>query len=210
MRDALYQHVLFPVRSSAILYDIYISAGTNALWAAQGRVAANGYKQRVLSLFNTFTALMKEYNTVFANGKWAHFMDQSVLGYTGWADPPNNTLDHIKLYAVEPKNSPTMGVALEGSASSWPNSTDQAILPLFDSLNRDVRWIEIFNRGIGEFTYSAQPSEPWILVDKSNGSVSDQVRLHVSIDWDSSPRGKSTGTIRIHGTGIDFLFFSKF
>lgn len=207
MRDAVYQLVVFPVHSSTILYNIYISAGKNALWVAQGRVAANKNKQKALSLFSDFTALMKEYNTVFAHGKWAHFMDQSVLGYTGWADPPGNTLNHINLCVVEPKNSSTMGVALEGSASSWPNSTDQAILPLFDAFNCDVHWIEIFNGGNGEFAYSVHPSESWILVDKPIGTITDHLRLHVSIDWNRLPCGKSTGTIRIRGTWTVVLIF---
>ncbi len=40
---------------------------------------------------------MGYFNNDFAGGKWNHFMDQSHLGYTGWADPPDNSLRAINL-----------------------------------------------------------------------------------------------------------------
>lgn len=201
MADALYQLILFPVRASCLLNDIYISAGKNVLWANQGRRSANRQHELTLSFFLSFKNLIADYNTRFAEGKWAHFMDQAVLGYTGWADPPCNTLDHIKISQTVEKDFPDMGLALEGSAHSWPDSGQMPVLPVFDSFNGNERWIEIYNRGCGDFIYSVEPSASWILVDTCGGIISDQVRIIVSVDRDLAPPGTTSGMITVKGTG---------
>ena len=41
MRDAFYQLVLYPTKASAIVTELYVTAGRNQLYAAQGRAATN-------------------------------------------------------------------------------------------------------------------------------------------------------------------------
>ena len=52
---------------------------------------------------------MGYFNRDFAGGKWKHFMDQSHLGYTSWADPPVNSLRAIKLKESEVPDKPVNG-----------------------------------------------------------------------------------------------------
>jgi len=209
MRDTVYQLVLFPVMSSAIITEIYTAAGKNRLWSAQGRVAANAEAKKVHELFAEFKALVDEYHTDISGGKWNHIMDQTVLGYMSWFDPGENNIAHLKLTKVELLEKPFMGISIEGSTDSWPSTAvipcyaNKPALPPFDSLNNQSRWIEIFNRGKGSVDYALVPSAKWILLDKSAGRVSVQERVEVSIDWAQVPDGNSCGTIRIDANGIE-------
>jgi len=208
MRDTVYQLVLFPVAGSALITEIYTTAGKNQLWSAQGRVAANAEAKKVHELFAEFKALVDEYHTDISAGKWNHFMDQTVLGYMSWFDPSENTIDHLKLTNVELLERPFMGVSIEGSTASWPSTdvipsdANNPVLPPFDSLNKQNRLIEIFNRGTGSVDYALVPSAKWILLDKPKGSVDLQTRVEVSIDWTQVPDGKSSGIIRVDANGI--------
>lgn len=51
----------------------------------------NDLADLVQTLFQSDTSLMGYFNRDFAGGRWNHFMDQSHLGYTSWADPPFNS-----------------------------------------------------------------------------------------------------------------------
>ena len=119
-RDAFYELVLFPTKASALVNELYLAAGKNALYARQGRASANDLAAETRALFQADTNLMDYFNQTFANGKWNHFMDQSHLGYTTWRDPPQNNLDAIKLTEIEVPETAAMGVAVEGSEAAWP------------------------------------------------------------------------------------------
>jgi hypothetical protein len=196
-KDASYELLLFPVRASGLLARIYVAAGYNALWARQGRVSANGEGERVTALFADFERLMREYDS-FAGGKWAHFMDQTVLGYVDWKDPPKNNIDHIPLSRIAPLKAPAMGIATEGNERAWPKDGTPE-LPQFDSVNRQDWRIELFNRGEGSFPYSARASEAWVTIDAPEGTVSDQKTISVSIDWKKAPAGESKAEVSVTG-----------
>ncbi len=86
-RDAYHQLVLFPTQASALVNALYLAAGRNALYAKQGRASAGAQAMETRRLFDEFMALTNHYYGDFAGGRWAHFMDQPVLGYTTWRDP---------------------------------------------------------------------------------------------------------------------------
>ena len=51
-QDAFYQLVLFPVKASAIVNELYLAAGKNNLYAGQGRSSTNDLADRVRSSFS--------------------------------------------------------------------------------------------------------------------------------------------------------------
>ncbi len=122
-RDAFYELVLFPTKASEIVNELYVAAGKNALYAKQGRASTDEMADQVRSLFQSDTSLMGYFNRTFANGKWDHFMDQPVLGYTGWNQPNSNNLNAIHLNETSNPDAASMGVALEGSEESWPGDS---------------------------------------------------------------------------------------
>ncbi len=196
-RNTFYELVLFPTKACAIVNRLYLSAGRNALYVKQGRASTNEEAAKTRALFQEDTSLMGYFNYRFMDGKWEHFMDQSHLGYMNWRDPPTNSLRAIPLVEIAVPDTPSLGVAVEGSESSWPSSTTDAILPGFDVYNRQRRSIDIFNRGKGSLRYTVQTSEPWILVSSSGGEATADARVWVSIDWKNAPEGNAQGAVRI-------------
>ena len=200
-RDAFYQLVLFPTKAGAVVNALYLAAGKHALYAKQGRASANDQTMKTLSLFKTDLDLMAFYNGAFAGGRWSHFMDQTHLGYTSWRDPPKNSLDHIKLAQLPVPEPAALGLALEGSDSAWPGAKGDARLPQFDAINQQRHYIEVFNRGKTPFDFTATASAPWIVLSETRGTIGQDLRLWVSVEWSRISQGKTTGVIKFTGAG---------
>jgi lysophospholipase L1-like esterase len=201
--DAFYQLVLFPVQASALVNELYLEAGRNALYAKQGRASANDAAADTQALFQRYLAMTAHYNRDLAGGKWAHFMDQPVLGYTSWRDPPVNNLDHLKLVKVVVPEAASMGVAVEGSESAVGSGA--VSLPRFDVLNRQQRYVEIFRKGGVPFDFTAIADKPWIVLSASHGTATGDQRISVSVDWSKVPGPASSGTVKISGAGAEVM-----
>ncbi|MGB7747650.1 MAG: glycosyl hydrolase 115 family protein [Verrucomicrobiia bacterium] len=202
-RDAFYELVLFPTKASALVNELYLAAGKNALYARQGRASVNDLAAESRALFQADTNLMDYFNQTFANGKWNHFMDQSHLGYTTWRDPPKNNLDAIKLTEIGVPETAAMGVAVEGSEAAWPGNPGDAVLPEFDAFNQQHRYIDVFNKGKTPFEFTATAGEPWIVLSENKGALETDKRLWVSIDWSKVHHGPTSGTVTLAGTGTN-------
>ena len=198
-RDAFYELALFPAKASAQVNDLYVAAAKNRLYAQQGRASANDYARQTTALVKADADLMDYFNRTFAGGRWNHFMDQTHIGYTMWQEPRQNSMPRVK--EIEIPGAAQMGVAIEGSTETWPGSSDQAVLPRFDSLNQQRRYIEVFNKGRTAFEFTAAVSVPWILLSDSHGKVEKEQAINVSIDWQKAPANTATGVIKISGAG---------
>jgi hypothetical protein len=195
-RDAYYQLVLFPTKASALVNELYRAAGRNALFARQGRASAATQAGETRRLFDEFMKLTSHYNRDFAGGKWAHFMDQPVLGYTTWRDPPSNSLDHLKLVEPAVPEAAGLGVAIEGAVEAG-----EGTLPRFDALARQRSYVDVFNCGRTPFDFTATASEPWILLGPKGGRLGADERVWVEIDWTHVPAGLARGEVTITGAG---------
>jgi hypothetical protein len=205
-KAAFFQLVLHPVKASAIITEMYDMVGKNHLYAQQGRNTANIYADKARALFNADADLQAEYDTTLSQGKWQHFMDQPHIGYTHWNNPPANTMP--LLYVTQPHNLADMGVAIEGTASAWPQQaasvwphTGNYQLPRFDRYGKQQRWIEVFNKGGTNFTFSITAKAPWITLSYESIQVATSQKVLVSIDWKQAPKGASNSNIHITGTG---------
>ncbi len=200
-RDAFFQLVLYPVKASAQVAELYVTVGRNHLYASQGRASTNDLAAKARALFQADADLSGEYNHTLAHGKWNHMMDQPRIGYTGWHDPPANIMPEVK--EVEVPVSPGLGVAVEGSASAWPGNGGgpEPSLPVLDVFNQPRRSIDIFNRGRTPFAFTAHASQPWILLSATRGTIGSDQRLWVSVDWRKAPKGSGSGTVTLAGDG---------
>jgi len=194
-QDAYYQLVLYPTKASAGIAEMYIAADKNNLYARQGRVSANDYAKRVRDLYDFDKQLSDYYNGPMANGKWKNMMSDIHIGYKMWSMPRSNTLPAVVDIVPLPK--PTMGVAVEGSEQSWPGSEGKPTLPVFDGLNKQPHYIDVFNRGTGSFTFQALANKPWIKISEIKGIVEKESRIIINIDWNSLSNGKAEGLIDI-------------
>ena len=199
-RNAFYELVLFPAKASTLVNGVYLAAGRNALFAKQGRASTNDWAAATQAAFEKYLQLVAHFHTQFADGKWDHFMDQPVLGYTTWRDPPTNNLDHLKLATIAASDAAALGLAVEGSAAP---ATSEAALPRFDAFNRQRSWIDVFNKGKAPCDFTAVASAPWIRLSTAKGTLGEDQRIWVGIDWDKVPRGTTTGSIKFAGAGSE-------
>lgn len=193
-RDAFFELVLYPVKASAIVNELYITAGENRLYATQGRVSANDLATRAHALFAEDAALSSEYNHQLAHGKWDHMMDQTHIGYTFRNQPPLNAMPAVS--QVQPASGARMGVAVEGSAIA-SDRAHTLTLPTFDVYNRQTRFIAVFDEGDQPFAYTIRTDHPWITVNPDHGTIAKDQRIMVHIDWNQVPPGDSPGTVYI-------------
>ena len=193
--DAFYELVLYPTEACANLTEMYVTVGRNRLYAKQRRGSTNELAAKARALFQKDADLSAYYNHTLAGGKWDHMMDQTHIGYTYWNQPSKNAMPEVAELDVPEASG--LGVALEGSADSWPGSSSTAALAEFDIFNRQSRTIDVFNRGRAPFTYSIKRSAPWILLSVDHGRVGADQHISVSIDWNRVPAGKSVGSLAI-------------
>src|SRR6266568_1603468 len=194
-RDAFFELVLYPTKASAIVTELYITAGRNHLYASQGRASANDLAAEARALFQADADLSAYYNHTLAHGKWDHMMDQTHIGYTSWNQPPVNVMP--KVTEIEIPAPAQLAVAVEGSTLAWPGSTGEATLPSFDSFKRQSRYFDVFNRGLAPFSYSASTSTPWIMLSESQGTIEKDRRVWVSVDWTRAPLDFTSGSLKI-------------
>ena len=202
-RAAFYELVLFPAKASAQLNALYLAAAKNALYASQGRTSANDFAAQTRSLFAAETNLMDYFNRDFLDGKWDHFMDQSVIGYNSWRDPAKNNMGAIHLKEITVPEAAALGVAVDGQEIAATNG--ELSLPQFDTFNRQRRYIDVFNRGKTAFDFSATADAPWIVLSETNGTIDKETRVWVTVDWDKAPQGTGDGTIKISGAGAEVV-----
>lgn len=166
------------------------------MYAVQGRASTNELAERARELFREDERLARYYNELLAGGKWSHMMDQTHIGYTYWQQPPRNAMPAVQ--EIQVPAPAEMGVAVEGSEASWPESPREAALPTLSPYERP-RYFEIFNRGLTPFAYTVETSEPWLHVSTSRDTLTRDERVWVSAVWSLAPKGASRGTITVTG-----------
>lgn len=185
-KDAFFQLVLHPVLASANLNELYVATAKNNWYASQGRAFTNDYADKVKVLFKKDAELTDHYHTKIANGKWNHMMSQTHIGYTNWQQPDKNVIPATKTIAL-PNNS-EMAIAIEGAANFWPNSIEQAVLPVFTSFENQKFYFDIFNRGLQSFRFKINSESKWIKFSKTSGIVDKEERIWVEINWKKAPK----------------------
>jgi hypothetical protein len=198
-RDAFFELVLHPAKANAIVTAMYVAAAKNQLYAAQGRASANDMAEQTSQLFQADAELTDYFNHTLAHGKWAHMMDQTHIGYTNWQEPPKNTMPAVRKISLS--EAASLGVAVEGSSDAWLGGATPAVLPVFDRFNQPRHFIDVFNRGQSPFEFTATVNAPWIVLSATHGSVGKEVRLWVSVDWNTVPAGSNKGAVTIEGAG---------
>jgi hypothetical protein len=207
-QDAFYQLVYYQVKDTAIVYDLRRAEFTNIAYAAQGRAAANAVADRAEALFAQDQAMSDYYNNTLAGGKWHDWQLQPKIGYGNvarygpnapWQQPelnnvalPDEIFPYLKRITVPAPSS--MGVALDGgSATTLPE--------LSPWQSQSQQYIEVYNKGTTPFPYRISSGAPWLSVSHASGTVADQVRSLVSVDWRRVPRGTRSVPITITGAG---------
>jgi hypothetical protein len=123
-------------------------------------------------------------------------MDQTHIGYTWWQQPPVNKMPEVK--TITPMVQASMGVAIEGSETVWPNDSATATLPAINNIQQGSRYIDLFNRGTTPFTYSIKTSS-WLHMSATSGQITKEERISLMVEWPAVPVGKHQVPITITG-----------
>lgn len=192
-RDAYFLLVYYPAVASSGIARIYLATGKNHLYAQQGRLLANDYARMAEALYERDQRLTRYYNDTLSNGKWKNMMSDIHIGYTIWSMPEKAILPEQRM--VTPQDSPAMGVSVEGSEVT--EREGKLELPVFDSLLGQSYYVDIFNRGKGSFDYAVTASEPWVKISQAKGTVTEESRILVSVDWEALPKGTHEAQLTI-------------
>ncbi len=196
--DAFYQLILYPVKACANLNELYYHVALNRLYASQGRSATIETGGKVRELYETDSLLSYHFNHILADGKWNHMMDQTHIGYTYWQQPPANRMPGITDITLPEQAE--MRIAVEGSEKWWPKEKTEAVLPVFDSFNRQKFYFEIFNAGQIPFEYSIVPGSDFLVLSSVKGRIDKQERIYAGVNWDIAPKGRYSVPVIISGT----------
>jgi hypothetical protein len=216
-RDAWFELVGYNVLATANLYDLREAEFTNLVYAAQGRAATNGLAAKAEAGLAEDFRLQDVFNQRIAGGKWKDFQLQPHIDYgdverygpnAPWQQPErdNVALKDVLFPAVrriEVPDAAEMGVAVAGSQEWWPQAATVPVLPEFSPYRADGSgaYLEVFNRGTRAFPYRITSSVPWLTVDRPRGTVRQQTRVTVRVDWSKAPAGRAEGELTVEGTG---------
>nr|WP_290939250.1 hypothetical protein [Haliscomenobacter sp.] len=167
---------------------MYYTVALNRLYAKQGRSACNAMAEKARALFERDAEISKYYNQTLAGGKWNHLMDQTHIGYTYWQQPPVDKIPDLIQY--DAPLSAQMGIAVEGNSTARTSAADPLVLPAFHALRpNEKHFIDVFNTGKTPFTFQIQSNAKYLNITATTGSIQDEQRIDVSIDWNKAPQG---------------------
>lgn len=191
-RDAFYELVEYPVHGAYLMNLKYYWADRNALAARQGRGAGtNRFADLALAAHTAEAALTSRYNTEVAGGKWDGFVNPYPSQIPKAPGRPTVT-------RVTRQETSGLGVAAEG------NETGAGRPLSFSSYTRDRRFVDVFNTGFLPLDWAAEASHPWVKLSTAGGSLTEQRRVWVEIDWERAPEGAQEATVTFTGPGQRF------
>ncbi|MEU4236827.1 glycosyl hydrolase 115 family protein [Actinoplanes sp. NPDC026619] len=206
-QDAYYQLVYYALKDTAIIYDLRRAEFTNIRYAAEGRAGTNALADRAEALFAEDQAMSDYYNNTLAGGKWHNWQLQPKIGYgnvarygpnASWQQPelnnvalPDEIFPYVQRITLPPESA--MGVFADGGGPDLPTFSPWQSQP--------AQYIDVYNRGTTPFRYTISSGAPWLRVTPSSGTVTDQVRALVTVDWRRAPRGVRSVPITITGAG---------
>ena len=176
LRDAYFQLVLYPVRSSASLNERILKLDLAAEYARQQRPSPNLYVRQARQAHAAIAADAAAYNAL-ANGKWAHFMDVAPRRLPVFAEPVYPTYD----------TSTRRGCGLVYPA---PHSVEasQLVVPVGRTVNRTLTLV---SHGGQDAAWSVAPEARGVRLDLASGrldaSNGHEQRLVLHVDGSTAP-----------------------
>jgi hypothetical protein len=182
-RDAYYELVEYPIHGAYLMNLKYYWADRNALAQAQGRGAGtNRFADLAEEAQAEEDAITGRYNTEIAGGKWDGIINP-------YPDDIPQAPGLPSVSRVDEEATSGLGVAAEGNEAG----ADQPLS--FSSYTRLRRFVDVYNTGFVAFDWEASFSEPWIRLSADGGTLTDQERVWVEIDWARVPAGTHDATV---------------
>lgn len=190
-----YQSVYYPVKACELMSRMVLSGQKNRWYALQQRTAATAAADEAVRCHDSLRVITEGYNSLL-DGKWNHVMTMGQGFAASYFKKP--VLREVKLSPA-----PELGVMVENEGS-LNGVSSYHLLPAFNGYFRCAYFIDIFNRGKGQLSWTAETDKEWILLSRTSGKTADEDRIMVSVDWNNVPVGdKIAGTVTIKdGSGV--------
>lgn len=190
-----YQSVYYPVKACELMSRMVLSGQKNRWYALQQRTAAKAAADEAIRCHDSLRVITEGYNSLL-DGKWNHVMTMGQGFAASYFKKP--VLREVKLSPA-----PELGVMVENEGS-LNGVSSYHLLPAFNGYFRCAYFIDIFNRGKGQLSWTAETDNEWILLSRTSGKTADEDRVMVSVDWNNVPVGdKIAGTVTIKdGSGV--------
>lgn len=188
--EAFYLLVAYPVFGSYYNNLKYYYTQKSNLYREQGRTAAaNLYHDMVEWAQKQQDAAENRYNSAF-DGKWDPIM-KAVAPVRGLVS--NNGAAGLKDNQQVAFTS-GLGVVAEGERKPTEDSELS-----FSAYSRDTRYIDLFNTGAFAFDYEIEADADWVIISEPEGTIYDEQRVFITIDWDELPTGDQKTEITVMG-----------
>lgn len=190
-----YQSVYYPVKACELMSRMVLSGQKNRWYALQQRTAATAAADEAIRCHDSLRVITEGYNSLL-DGKWNHVMTMGQGFAASYFKKP--VLREVKLSPA-----PELGVMVENEGS-LNGVSSYHLLPAFNGYFRCAYFIDIFNKGKGQLSWTAETDKEWILLSRTSGRTADEDRIMVSVDWNNVPVGdKIAGTVTIKdGSGV--------
>lgn len=190
-----YQSVYYPVKACELMSRMVLSGQKNRWYALQRRTAATAAADEAIRCHDSLRVITEGYNSLL-DGKWNHVMTMGQGFAASYFKKP--VLREVKLSPA-----PELGVMVENEGS-LNGVSSYHLLPAFNGYFRCAYFIDIFNKGKGQLSWTAETDKEWILLSRTSGKTADEDRIMVSVDWNNVPVGdKIAGTVTIKdGSGM--------
>jgi hypothetical protein len=206
-RPAFFEMVLHPALAGEQVHKIHVYAAKNKMYARQGRNSANAMAETAHVAFAKDHDLTRQYHELLG-GKWIHMMDQTHLGYSYWQQPMRQSLPPLQyVQALEAGLNGDMRVAAEGQRGAIPGDDEyndhQLSLPLSSPFSHP-RWIEVFNTGVTNISYSVH-ADSFVTLSQTSGTLitdghGSQARIYAQIEFAKNPPRAGTAAITVTST----------
>lgn len=198
---SFFELVLHPVVAGRGVYEIYTKTALGSKYANEHRTSANRLAREVQAAFAADSEITRRYHSLL-NGKWDRVMAQTHIGYDNWQEPRANTLPRLS-WVTTPARNALMGVSAQGSTAAFPGTARLTLSAVSPHVSpSDQRWLEVYTRDNGTFTYSITSNASFVSVTNPRrtlvapNGISDS-RCIVAVDWESAPPGYSVAALTV-------------
>ncbi|MDS0300649.1 glycosyl hydrolase 115 family protein [Halogeometricum sp. S1BR25-6] len=195
-RPAFYQLVLYPLRCAAAMSEKFLHAARSRRYAEQGRASANRYADAALDAHDRIRVETTRYNETLLGGKWDRMQSASPRDLRVF-DPPD-------VARLNPAGPGELGVAVEGRREPLEPDGEVPSLPAFRAGVGRRRFVDVFNYGAAPFEWTATADAEWVEVSERSGTVEDERRLWVGVDWDELAEARASSTVTVAGAGAEY------
>lgn len=154
-------------------------------YVRQQRAAANLIGEKVKNYHDSLQIITEGYNSLL-NGKWKYMMSlkQNYEGSSSYFMLP------LMEESYTPVGAPKLALQAE-SENLDKGGPSYHSLPVYSTFSRKSHWIDVYNQGSGDLSWTAKSSDDWIIVSQKAGQTPTEDRIRVSVDWEKVPVGES-------------------